>query len=165
MHDYLTQPTVSESDRIVHSLKFLACAVKDAPVAVYHDQLTSISNLCDLFRGWNPQQPAPLPNLATPLLSAGAPPPHPQHPVALPTPPPLRSPPRVATPTVTPPPPPDPSLDTPLPPLSPGVPLQPAQSATSCSSRSSPTLQSCTPRTRRRRCADLQGCTLPPLRQ
>ena len=68
VNDYLTQPTVIESDRIVHALNFLSCTVKDAPAAVYHDQLTAISNLRDLFRGWNLQQPAPLPDLATPLL-------------------------------------------------------------------------------------------------
>ena len=51
MHDYLTQPTVIESDRIVHALNFLSCAVKDAPAVVYHNQLTAISNLRDLFRG------------------------------------------------------------------------------------------------------------------
>ena len=45
IHDYLTQPQVSESDRIVHALNFLSCAVKDAPASVYHDQLTTISNL------------------------------------------------------------------------------------------------------------------------
>ena len=96
MHDYLTQPTVIESDRIVHALNFLSCTVKDAPAAEYHDQLTAISNLRDLFRGWNPQQPAPLPDLATPLLFSGEPPQHPHHSAALPAPPPPRPPPRVA---------------------------------------------------------------------
>ena len=37
MHDYLTQPQVRESYRIVHALNFLSCAVKDAPASVYHD--------------------------------------------------------------------------------------------------------------------------------
>ena len=37
MHGYLTQPTISKSDLIVHTLNFLSCAVKDAPTAVYHD--------------------------------------------------------------------------------------------------------------------------------
>ena len=119
MHDYLTHPTVSESDRIVHALNFLSFSVKDAPAAVYHDQLTAISNLRDLFRGWNPHQPSPLPDLATHPLLERAPPPHPQHPAALPAPPPLRPPPRVATPTATPQLPPAPSLDTPRPPLAP----------------------------------------------
>ena len=72
MHNYLTQPTVSKSDRIVHALNFISYSVKDAPEAVYHEQLTAISNLRDLFRGWNPQQPAPMPDLATPLLLAVA---------------------------------------------------------------------------------------------
>ena len=65
MHNCLTQPTVSKSNRIVHAFNFLSCAVKDAPAVVYHDQLPAISNLRDIFRGWNPQQPSPLPNLAT----------------------------------------------------------------------------------------------------
>ena len=119
MHDYLTQPTVSESDHIVQVLNFLSCAVKDAPAVVYHDQLTAISNLRDRFCGWNPQQPSTLPDLTTPPHLARAPPLHPQHPAALPAPPPLRPPPRVATPTATPSPPPAPSLKTPLPPLAP----------------------------------------------
>ena len=55
INDYLTQPQVSESDRIVHALNFLSCDVKDAPASVYQDQLTAISNLRDLFRGWSPR--------------------------------------------------------------------------------------------------------------
>ena len=78
---------------------------------MYHDQLTVIFNLRDLFRGCNPQHPAPMPDLATPLLLAGAPPQHPHPSAALLAPPPLRPPPRVATPTATPPPPPAPSVD------------------------------------------------------
>ena len=119
MHDYLTQPIVSYSDRIVHALNFLSCAVKYATAGLYHNQLTAISNLRDLFFGWNPQQPAPMPNLATPLLLSGALSQHPQPPVALPSPPPPRPPPRLATPTATPLPPPSPSVNTPLPLLAP----------------------------------------------
>ena len=37
MHDYLTQPTINESDRIVHALNFLPCAVKDAPATIYYE--------------------------------------------------------------------------------------------------------------------------------
>ena len=126
MHDYLTQPQVSESDRIVHALNFLSCAVKDTTASVYHDQLTTISNLRDLFCSWNPQHPPTLPDLTPPPHLARAPPPHPSHPATLPAPPPLRPPPRVlpappplrppprvVTPTTTPPPPPAPILDTP----------------------------------------------------
>ena len=96
MHDYLTQPQVSESDLIVHALNFLSCSVKDVLASVYTNELTAISNLRDLFSGWNPQHPPTLP---------------------LPAPPPLRQPPRVVTPTTTLPPPPAPNLDPPRPPL------------------------------------------------
>ena len=51
IHDYLTQPQVSKSDRIVHALKFLSCAMKDALASVYHNKLAEISNLRDLFCG------------------------------------------------------------------------------------------------------------------
>ena len=87
IHDYLTQTQVRESDRIVHALNFLSCAVKDAPASVYHNQLTAISNLRDLFCGWSPQH--------THLTRA--PTPHPPHLATLPTPTPLHPPPRVVT--------------------------------------------------------------------
>jgi hypothetical protein len=61
LHDYLTQPTVTEGDRIVHALNFLSCAVKDAPATFHHEQLTAISKLRDLFNHWVPRPAAPPP--------------------------------------------------------------------------------------------------------
>ena len=45
LHDYLTQPTVTEGNRIVHALNFLSCAVKDAPATIHHEQHIAISKL------------------------------------------------------------------------------------------------------------------------
>ena len=42
LHEYLTKPTVSEGDRIVHALNFLSSAIKDAHSAIHHEQLTAI---------------------------------------------------------------------------------------------------------------------------
>ena len=49
LHKYLTKPTVSKGDRIVHALNFLSCAIKDAPAAIHHKQLTTISKLRDII--------------------------------------------------------------------------------------------------------------------
>ena len=37
LHKYLTTPTVSEGDHIVHALNLLSCAIKDAPAAIHHE--------------------------------------------------------------------------------------------------------------------------------
>ena len=73
LHDYLTQPTVTEGDRIVHALNFLSCAVKDAPATIHHEQLTAISKLRDLFTNWIPRtatMPPPKPSPTVPVPAA-----------------------------------------------------------------------------------------------
>ena len=52
LHDYLTQPTVSPYDCIVHDLNFLSCAISEAPKAIHHEQLSAISKLRDIFSNW-----------------------------------------------------------------------------------------------------------------
>ena len=49
LHSYLTQSTVPPSNRIVHTLNFMSCNMKDAPDAVHHEQLSATSKLRDLF--------------------------------------------------------------------------------------------------------------------
>ena len=45
MHEYLSQPTFSKSDRIGHAINFISCAVKESPTTIYHEQLTEITKL------------------------------------------------------------------------------------------------------------------------
>ena len=49
IHDYLTQPEVTSEDRIIHTVNFLSCAVKDASKTIHHEQLSEISNIRELF--------------------------------------------------------------------------------------------------------------------
>ena len=42
MHDYLSQPTDSESDRIACAIKFFSCAGKDATATICYEQLTAL---------------------------------------------------------------------------------------------------------------------------
>ena len=39
LHDYLPQPRVTHSNRIVYTLQLLPCALKDVPATLYHVQL------------------------------------------------------------------------------------------------------------------------------
>ena len=71
LHDYLTQPEVTSEDRIVHSLKFLSCAVKDASTTIHHKQLSAIYKLRDLLSHWKTNT-ALVPPSSTPTV---APPP------------------------------------------------------------------------------------------
>ena len=66
LHVYLTKPTVTKGDRIVHTLNFLSCAVKDTPVTSHHEQLTTILKLGTLFTSWTPKTTAILPSTPSP---------------------------------------------------------------------------------------------------
>ena len=96
LHKYLTTPTVSEGDHIVHALNFLSCSIKDSPAAIHYKQLTAISKLRDIFSNWipsptmTPPTTAPVPPITT----------TPAHPSILPVPTPRVDdpPPRVAVP-------------------------------------------------------------------
>ena len=48
LHGYLTQPTVSPANRIVHALNFLPCTIKDVSSSIHHEQLLGISSLRDI---------------------------------------------------------------------------------------------------------------------
>ena len=76
LHEYLTQPTHTQGDRILNSLNFFSCAVKDAPTSIHHEYLTDISKLRNLFNNWipkaymKPHTPSPAP----PTIKFPAPP-------------------------------------------------------------------------------------------
>ena len=78
LHKYLTKPTFSAGDRIVHALHFFSCAIKDAPAAIHHMQLTAISKLRDIFKNWIPTPTMiPPPSLPVPpVATTPTPPPH-----------------------------------------------------------------------------------------
>ena len=77
LHKYLTKPTVSEGDRIVHTLNLLYCAIKGAPSAIHHEQLTVISNIRNIFTNWIPNPTMTLPAMSPvpPVTTNPAPPP------------------------------------------------------------------------------------------
>ena len=45
MHDYLTQPTVSNRNCIFRALNFISCAVKDSRATIYLEELMTITKL------------------------------------------------------------------------------------------------------------------------
>ena len=76
LHKYLTQPTVTKGDRIIHALNFLLCAVKYAPTTIHYEQRTAISKLRDLFNNWIPKasMKPPTPSPSPPTIKYPAPP-------------------------------------------------------------------------------------------
>ena len=55
---YVSQLTLTHEDRISHALKFLSCAIQDAPATAHHNQLEAIVKLQELFGAWNPDKAA-----------------------------------------------------------------------------------------------------------
>ena len=51
-HYYLIQPILTPEYLIVHNLKFLTCAIKDAPVLVHDNQVKAITRVCNLLSQW-----------------------------------------------------------------------------------------------------------------
>ena len=56
-HHYLTQPTLTPEDCVLHGLQTLTCALEDAPSQMCKEQLRAISTLQDLFDQWNRKFP------------------------------------------------------------------------------------------------------------
>ena len=50
--DIQAHPTVYPSDRIIHALNFLSCAISGAPEAIHYEQLSAISKIRDIFSNW-----------------------------------------------------------------------------------------------------------------
>ena len=62
---YLTQPTLTPEDCILHDLQTITCALKDAPTEICDAELWDICSLCDVFRRWATMVPGPpLSNIA-----------------------------------------------------------------------------------------------------
>jgi len=57
-HSYLTQPTLTPEDRMVHAMNMLSCAIKDAPATKLEAQLDAIQQLRELLTGWQQQSPS-----------------------------------------------------------------------------------------------------------
>ena len=59
-HHYLTQPSVTPEDIILHGMDTLPCNLEDAPTAACYAQLSVIADLHDLFHCWSsPAQDSP----------------------------------------------------------------------------------------------------------
>ena len=51
-HHYLSQPTLTHTDRILHGMNTLLCALMDAPTVACNAQLRAITELRYLFQQW-----------------------------------------------------------------------------------------------------------------
>ncbi|KAL7536213.1 hypothetical protein ACHAWF_005402, partial [Thalassiosira exigua] len=51
-HHYLTQPTLSPEDRLLHGMNTLSCTLKDAPSVGCDAQLQALAKLRDFFHHW-----------------------------------------------------------------------------------------------------------------
>ena len=51
-HHYLTQPTLTPEDRVLHGLQTLTCALEDAPIQMCDEKLRAIITLHELFGQW-----------------------------------------------------------------------------------------------------------------
>ena len=70
LHQYITAPTVTPSDRILDSINKLTGAIKETPITVYDAQLKAITALRDACHQWaSPGTPENLPDLIAPRKS------------------------------------------------------------------------------------------------
>ena len=60
-HSYISQPTLTTKDCIVHSIQFPTCAIKDASAQAHHNHLDSITKLGYLFGAWYPYTASAMP--------------------------------------------------------------------------------------------------------
>ena len=51
-HHYITQPTLTTEDRVLHWFQTLTCALENAPIQMCDKQLRAISTLRELFGKW-----------------------------------------------------------------------------------------------------------------
>ena len=56
---YLTQPTLTPEDSVLHGLQMITCALEDATTEMCDTQLPSMSALCDIFGRWAATVPGP----------------------------------------------------------------------------------------------------------
>ena len=74
-HQYLTQPTITYDDRVLHGMQNLTGALKDAPTVACDTQLQAIAELCNVLRNWSgqedisrAQQPSKVPHAVLPRV-------------------------------------------------------------------------------------------------
>ena len=56
-HHYLTQPTLTQEDRVLHGLQTLTCELEDSPSQICEEQLRAITTLQNLFGQWTKNVP------------------------------------------------------------------------------------------------------------
>ena len=62
LHHYLTKPTLTNDDRVLHEINTLSCDLKDAPTISCNALLRAITELRELFKQWaDPSQFATVP--------------------------------------------------------------------------------------------------------
>ena len=67
IHKYITAPTVTPVDLILHSINTLTGAIKETPITVYNAQLKAITALWDACHWWaSPRTPENLPDPISP---------------------------------------------------------------------------------------------------
>ena len=52
IHQFITTPTLTPEDRILHGINTLTSATKDRPTATYEAQIKAITKLRDICTGW-----------------------------------------------------------------------------------------------------------------
>ena len=55
-HQYLTQPTITPDDRVLHGMQNLTGALKDASTVACDTQLQAIAELRNVLRNWSGQE-------------------------------------------------------------------------------------------------------------
>ena len=52
IHNFITTPTLTPEDRILHGINTLSSAIQDRPAATYKVKIQSIKKLRDICTGW-----------------------------------------------------------------------------------------------------------------
>ena len=52
LHNFITAPTLTPEDCILHGINTLSCAIKDKPSDTYEAQIQAITQLRDICTGW-----------------------------------------------------------------------------------------------------------------
>ena len=52
LHKFITSPTITPEDHILHGINALSGAIKDAPTATYEAQIKAITTLFGICTGW-----------------------------------------------------------------------------------------------------------------
>ena len=52
LHHFITTPTLTPEDCILHGINTLSIAIQDKPTATYEAHIQAITKLWDIFTGW-----------------------------------------------------------------------------------------------------------------